>query len=76
MSTEQAELREVTRGDFEAGLEAYYAKQFDDAVGSFAKVMRANPEDRAAILYRSRSAAFIGTPPDEAWEGVEKVLTK
>ena len=58
------------------GLNAYYERRFDEAIGLFSAVTRANQDDKAAHLYRQRCAEFITRPPPEDREGVEQQLTK
>jgi two-component system sensor histidine kinase ChiS len=52
-----------TRDSFEAGVEFFYGLQFDEASVCFGRVLKANPEDRAAVWYREASIRFQKTPP-------------
>lgn len=69
---ETAMLKEKTLDDFEQGLTAYFAKNFEQARRLFSTVLMVNPHDHVAQLYLSRSIDLmeIGTP--EGWTGVEK----
>jgi two-component system sensor histidine kinase ChiS len=68
--------RKRNRGDFEAGLEAYFTRRFGEAVGRFSKVVQNDARDKAAALYLQRSAIFMGTPPGKDWDGVERLTEK
>jgi len=69
-------LKTRTKGDFEAGLSHYFAKEFEMAAPYFRKVLNANPEDKAAKLYLERSAKFMVQGVPEDWEGVEAMESK
>ncbi|MBI3396774.1 MAG: adenylate/guanylate cyclase, partial [Spirochaetia bacterium] len=59
------ELIASTRGQFEHGVSAYYAREYENALTCFEKVLEVNPSDTAAALYlRSirRVLALDGKP--------------
>jgi two-component system sensor histidine kinase ChiS len=62
-------LKIKTKGDFETGLERYFARSFAEACVYFERVTRINPRDVAASWYLKRSAEYMvqGVPKD--WEG-------
>ncbi|MCB1324395.1 MAG: adenylate/guanylate cyclase domain-containing protein [Spirochaetales bacterium] len=65
-----AGLKMMTRPDFEKGLSAYLARDFESAKLFFQKVVAENPQDLAARMYLHRSGHYArhGAPPD--WEAV------
>ena len=71
-----ARLKDQTRADFQGALNAYYRKDFDTAVGAFAAVLRLDPGDTTAALYRKRAAQLITSPPPAEWDGVERPAEK
>ena len=65
-----------TNDDFEAGMRAYYARDFEQAVESFNTVISANPDDKPARLYMGKAKSLVGITLAESWDGVEKMETK
>jgi hypothetical protein len=65
-----------TRELFEKGLERYYKREFAEASVCFNNVVKQNPRDRAASIYRERAASFIIQPPSPDWDGVEAIEGK
>lgn len=65
-----------TINEFEAGLQAFYNRSFEQASVHFGMILANNPEDLAAALYRRRSAGFILNPPAPDWDGVELMDSK
>ncbi len=63
-------LKIETLKDFKDGLSEYFNRNFAEASVHFDHVVRKNPDDKAAALYRQHSADFMlnGVPDD--WEGV------
>ena len=72
-SEEIIDLRLRTKSDFEAGMEAFESKRFEDCALRFQTVLEANSGDKTAALYleRSRDAAANGVPDD--WSAVERL---
>jgi two-component system sensor histidine kinase ChiS len=62
--------------EFQEGLNLYYNKSFDEASVRFGRVLKSNPEDRAATLYRERCANLMLRPPPDQWNGIEIFETK
>ncbi len=65
-----------TKQDFERGVELYFKREFAEASYCFNNIVKNNPLDRAAQLYRDRSARFIVNPPSPEWDGVENLDSK
>jgi adenylate cyclase len=61
---------------FEAGLEAYRARHWDEALHCFQRTLAEAPEDRPSQLYIQRCAAFKVSPPPPEWDGVFIMPTK
>jgi adenylate cyclase len=61
---------------FEAGLRAYGAQHWEDAIERFQEVLEAVPGDPPSRLYIQRCKAFMATPPPSDWDGVYTVQTK
>jgi len=61
---------------FEAGVAAYRARRWREAVAAFTWVVEKRPGDMAAALYVSRCQALLHTPPGEDWDGVTDVEHK
>ncbi|MEA2059902.1 MAG: adenylate/guanylate cyclase domain-containing protein [Thermodesulfobacteriota bacterium] len=62
---------------FTAGLEAYRARNWDQCVTWFKKVLEYNPEDGPAAVFLNRyENIFRNNPPDENWDGVWDMETK
>jgi len=70
------ELKLKTKGDFEQGLQRYFAKDFAEATVCFKNVLKANPADKTANLYLARSAQFVVQGVPEDWQGVEAMESK
>jgi len=70
-SPSMSKLKEQTKGEFEKGLDAYYARKFSEASVSFDRVLQQDPEDKAALIYLKRCAQYMvnGVPDD--WTGIE-----
>lgn len=62
-----------TKEEFEQALELYYNRQFAEASVLFNNIVKRNPYDRPATLYRERAASFIAHEPPPDWEGVEHI---
>ena len=60
----------VVREHFAAGLAAYRARRFADAVAAFERVLDERSNDHPAALYLRRARALLETPPPPDWEAV------
>jgi two-component system, sensor histidine kinase LadS len=68
--TEELRSRKLaTQRDFEQGLVSYLLRDFPHARASFAEVLRANREDRAAFYYYIHAKRAMETPPAPEWDG-------
>ena len=63
-------------GSFEAGLRAYRAQRWEDAMQSFQQVLDTVPGDLPSRLYIQRCKAFMATLPPPDWDGVYTMETK
>lgn len=57
------------RADYESALEAYFAGDFEQAIGLFAEAARLRPDDLAATMMSERCRALAAAPPAE-WDGI------
>jgi adenylate cyclase len=55
---------------YNAGLDAYKQRKWDDAVKAFIEALKIQPEDGPSALYLERATAFKETPPPDDWDGV------
>lgn len=60
----------LIREHFAAGLAAYRARRFAEAVAAFERVLDERANDHPAALYIRRARALIATPPPDDWEAV------
>ena len=60
----------VIREHFAAGIAAYRARRFAEAVASFERVLDERANDHPSALYIRRARALIATPPPDDWEAV------
>ncbi|MDO6518868.1 ATP-binding protein [Zobellia uliginosa] len=69
-------LKIKTLNDFEKGLDYFFGNQFPKASAAFDKVLTANPKDRVAKYFVTKSAEYTisGVPKD--WEIVNKMSEK
>jgi len=61
---------------FEAGLRAYRAQRWEDAMQSFQQVLDTMPGDPPSRLYIQRCKTFMATLPPPDWDGVYTMQTK
>jgi adenylate cyclase len=61
---------------YEAGLEAYFTRDFPRAAELFAEAFRLRPDDVAAEVLRNRSLDYCATPPAAGWNGVHVMRAK
>jgi adenylate cyclase len=61
---------------FEAALQAYKARRWDEALCLFQHALDIAPHDVPSQLYVSRCAEFQATPPPPEWDGVYVMRTK
>lgn len=73
---DQKQLKIKTRESFKKGLELYYSRDFAEAAVYFNNVLKENSQDKAAQIYRERSASFLVNPPPLQWKGIESLDVK
>ncbi len=61
---------------FEHGLSAYRAREWQAAAERFAQALRLCPDDVPSQLYTRRCEAYQQTPPPEEWDGVYTMTHK
>ncbi len=73
---ERRAKKEAGIKNLEAGMEAYYKKEFGVAFEIFDHCVREDPEDNVNHIFAQRSQNYLINPPDEDWQGFEKLSTK
>ena len=61
---------------FSEGLQAYKARQWQQAAELFRETLRLDPRDNPSTLYIARCTDYIEHPPPEEWDGVFEMQTK
>lgn len=62
--------------EYEAGLEAYFTRDFIRAAEHFDEALHLRPHDTAATVLRDRAVAYAAAPPPSDWDGVHVMVTK
>ena len=62
--------------NFAMGLDAYRARDWEQARNCFENVLSIEPEDGPSMLYLARIALFEKDPPDAQWDGVFTMTEK
>ncbi len=73
---DQKKLKIKTGESFNKGLDLYYSRDFAEAAVYFNNVLKENSKDKAAQIYRERSAAFMVNQPPSEWDGIEALDMK
>ncbi len=73
---ELIELKLISKADFEAGQQHYFALEFSETIACFQKVLQINPDDKTAQLYLDRSEEFLRKGVPEGWNGIERRTSK
>ncbi len=70
------EKKIALKSTFSQAINAYYKKQFKQALKNFKPILKELPEDKAARFYLERCEYYLeqGTPDD--WEGIEALTQK
>ncbi len=63
-------------GHFEAGVRAYRARQWEEAISCFIQVLHSAPEDRPAKVYVQRCQEHQQMAPAQDWDGVYNLTEK
>ena len=70
------ELKERSRATWERAFDAYFARDFEDALVLCAECLALSPRDRLPMMLANRCARYQADPPPESWTGVERLLDK
>ena len=62
--SDSAQLKKESSFDYEEGLRLFYGLQYEEAIAQFGKVLRVNPGDNAAEIYRERCLYYLNHPPE------------
>ena len=71
-----ADLKSLTKEEFEKGLNLYYDKKFTESAVCFKHVLNASPKDKAANRYLHKAAHFMIESVPRDWDGVEQLESK
>jgi adenylate cyclase len=63
-------------GHFEAGVRAYRARQWEEAISCFMQVLHLAPEDRPTKVYVQRCQEYQQMAPTQDWDGVYNLTEK
>ena len=63
-------------GSHEKGMDLYYGRQFQQAIGMYSQVLHIFPDDHAAAVMIERCRRYAKSPPPPDWEGVEIMTEK
>ena len=63
-------------GHFEAGIRAYRARQWEEAISCFMQVLQLAPEDRPTKVYVQRCQEYQQMAPAQDWDGVYNLTAK
>lgn len=61
---------------FETAVAAYYASQFAEAIAGFDAFLQKYPADALATRFLESAKDFTEMPPEEGWDGVERLKNK
>ncbi len=61
---------------FEAGISAYRARQWEEAISCFMQVLQLAPEDRPTKVYVQRCQEYQQMAPAQDWDGVYNLTEK
>ena len=61
---------------FEAGVELYQARKWDDCITHFNKLLTNNPDDPGATYYINTCQEHKRLPPDDGWNGALELKVK
>jgi adenylate cyclase len=64
------------KAGFDAGLQAYRTRRWDEACSAFEALLKERPNDVAARLFVTRCRRLIQTPPPPTWDAVTDFDTK
>jgi adenylate cyclase len=58
------------------GMEAYYARAWEESEQLFMQALELRPDDYPSLLHLERVRAYTQTPPPAAWDGVFVMKSK
>lgn len=61
---------------YNAALELFRAREFDDALLAFRRVLEIAPEDGPSLAYVERCEHYLASPPPADWDGVWQLTEK
>jgi len=61
---------------YESGLRAYRARDFNGAIGFFQQVLHARASDQPARMMIERCRQYLGSPPGEDWDSTSAMKAK
>ena len=61
---------------WEQAIKLYEKKAYQEALAAFSDLLKEDPEDKVAELYRDRADQFIKEPPAADWDGVFNLTKK
>jgi len=70
------EKKLATQREFEQALTSYHGKDFAKSLEAIKYVLRENPGDGTAKLYRQKLEYYLEAGIEDDWTGVETMLTK
>ncbi|MHB2026134.1 MAG: CHASE2 domain-containing protein [Elusimicrobiota bacterium] len=68
--------RQAALADYERGLAAFKARQWQTAAQAFSRAVDKYPDDQPAKLYLNMSRDYSAVPPLESWDGVFNLTAK
>lgn len=68
--------KELFLSHYNAGREAFLARNFEWAKSKFEAALEIDPKDRASIIHKDRAERYLKYPPSEPWDGVYEMTTK
>ncbi|MEM8898326.1 MAG: adenylate/guanylate cyclase domain-containing protein, partial [Bacteroidota bacterium] len=72
----QRNFKKANIPDFEEALEAYFNRDFVKSMTGFKKILKENPDDKAAYHYLAKSSKYVVDGVSEDWTGIESMKTK
>jgi len=58
------------RDRYEAALEAYLNRRFEEAIRGFEEAAQIREKDKASVTMRKRAEMYLKSPPSKDWDGV------
>lgn len=61
---------------YNRGLDLYKQRRFEEAISSFERALKHEPDDGPCKLYITRCRELIENPPPDGWDGVFTMTSK